>query len=77
VKLRTRLFPPLEVALPAGGGGQGSPWGDIAAVILQPEVEAGPLIYAPHGRPGDQWIAAAGLALVVVGLLTWRLLRRS
>lgn len=73
--LRTRFTPPVRLDL--GAGGEQGIVGELAVAIVQPEVELAGVVYAPAGRPGEQWKVAAAVAAVVVGLALWRLLRRK
>lgn len=68
VTLRTRIFPPVTATPGIGTGGEGQGVGArIVTTVLQPEVSAGPLVYAPAGRPGShEWVLWCGLALVAV-----------
>lgn len=77
ITIRTRFSPPITVSPGVGqGGGGGGPAGELVTWILQPEVSSGPLVYAPAGRPGDQWLVWAGLAALGLVAIGARLLRR-
>lgn len=78
VTLRSRLFPPATFTPGIGTGGEGQGTvGRIVAAVVQPEVGAGPLIYAPGGRPGEnEWMLWWGLAAVAAAWAVSRLLRR-
>lgn len=79
VTIRTRFTPGVTVTPGIGGGGTGQGGGflgELLARVVQPEVESGPLVYAPYGRPGNQWMVAAGAAVVVIAAVMWRVLRK-
>lgn len=73
--LRTRFTPPVTLDL--GAGGERGPLGELAVKVVQPEVELAGVVYAPAGRPGDQWMVAGAVAGLVLALALWRLIRRK
>lgn len=80
--IRTRFTPAVTLSPGVGqgaegGGGIGGAVGRIVTAIVQPEVEAGPVIYAPAGRPGGQWALWAGLALVAGAWAARRMFGRA
>jgi hypothetical protein len=76
VTIRTRFTPPITLAPGVGtGGGQGGGGGLLAAIML-PEVESGPLVYAPAGRPGDQWVLWSALAALGLVAIVMRIVRK-
>ena len=77
ITIRTRFTPAVTVSpgVGQGGSGQGA-FGELLTFVLQPEVSSGPLVYAPAGRPGEQWVVWVGLAALGLVFMTTRLLRR-
>lgn len=67
--IRTRFTPPLPLRV-----GQGSGEGlsrELVGRLLKPEVVLAGAIYAPYGRPGDEWALWLGalVLLAVVGVV--------